>query len=36
MIEAYTDLRELIAIDPVHEVDEGAGWPVRPPTFGLS
>ncbi len=35
VIEVYTDLKELISIDPVHEVDEGIGWPVRPPSFGL-
>jgi hypothetical protein len=26
----FTDLADLIGIDPVHEVDESAGWPVRP------
>lgn len=26
----FTDLADLIGIDPVHEVDERAGWPVRP------
>ena len=36
VIEAYDDLKELIALDPVHQVDEGAGWPVRPPAFGVS
>ena len=36
VIEAYTDLKDLISIDPVHEVDEGMGWPVRPPDFNLS
>lgn len=28
----FTDLADLIGIDPVHEVDESAGWPVRPAT----
>jgi hypothetical protein len=32
-VEVYTDLAELIAIDPVHEVDASEGWPVRPPGF---
>lgn len=31
--EVFTDLAELIAIDPVHEVDAAAGWPLRPPSF---
>lgn len=31
--DAFTDLAELIAIDPVHEVDAAAGWPVRPANF---
>jgi hypothetical protein len=29
-IEAFTDLAELIAMDPVHEVDVLEGWPRRP------
>ena len=33
VLSVFSDLAELIAIDPVHEVDEGAGWPVRPATF---
>jgi hypothetical protein len=33
MVEAFSDLADLIAIDPVHEVDAGAGWPVRPDNF---
>lgn len=32
-VEVYHDLQELIAIDPVHEVDPMQGWPQRPPTF---
>jgi len=27
-IERYTDVQELLALDPVHDVDE-VGWPVR-------
>jgi Coenzyme PQQ synthesis protein D (PqqD) len=33
VVESFTDLKELIALDPVHEVDQAAGWPVRPPAF---
>lgn len=33
VVDVFTDMAELIAIDPVHEVDEAAGWPVRPPNF---
>ena len=29
-IEVYNDLAELIAMDPVHEVDILTGWPERP------
>jgi len=32
-LEVYSDLAELIAIDPVHEVDASAGWPLRPASF---
>lgn len=28
-VEVYTDLAELIALDPVHEVDAEMGWPVQ-------
>jgi len=30
VLGVFTDLADLIAIDPVHEVDDQAGWPVRP------
>jgi hypothetical protein len=33
VVDVFTDMAELIAIDPVHEVDEAAGWPVRPANF---
>ena len=33
LVEAYTDLADLIAIDPVHEVEASEGWPVRPAGF---
>jgi hypothetical protein len=28
-VEKYTDMEELVLLDPIHEVDE-AGWPRRP------
>ena len=28
-IEVYSDLQELILLDPVHEVDPERGWPLR-------
>ncbi len=33
VLGVFSDLAELIAIDPVHEVDDAAGWPVRPASF---
>lgn len=33
VVEVYNDLADLIAIDPVHEVDASAGWPMRPGNF---
>lgn len=29
-IEVYDDLSDLILADPIHDVDETAGWPKRP------
>lgn len=34
VLGVFTDLADLIGIDPVHEVDESAGWPVRPASSG--
>ena len=31
-LSSYTDMQELLLLDPIHEVDE-SGWPNRP--FGL-
>ena len=28
-VEVYSDLRDLIVLDPVHEVDHSTGWPRR-------
>jgi hypothetical protein len=33
-VEVHSDLADLIAVDPVHEVDAMAGWPVRPEDAG--
>lgn len=33
VLGVFNDLAELIAIDPVHEVEESSGWPVRPASF---
>jgi hypothetical protein len=35
VVQAFHDLQELIAIDPVHEVANFDGWPHRPPSFAL-
>lgn len=26
-LQKYTDMEELLALDPIHEVDDAAGWP---------
>ena len=31
VLEKYEDLKDYFLIDPIHEVDEAAGWPNRPP-----
>lgn len=28
----YTDMQDLLLLDPVHEVDAAAGWPLAKPT----
>jgi hypothetical protein len=28
-LEKFTDMQNLILLDPVHEVDAGQGWPIR-------
>ncbi|WP_050025986.1 PqqD family protein [Verrucomicrobium sp. BvORR034] len=30
LIESYTDMQELLLIDPIHEVDVYTGWPQKP------
>jgi hypothetical protein len=32
LVEVFDDLADLILADPVHDVDEGAGWPVQKAT----
>lgn len=34
-LEKYTDMQDLVLLDPVHEVDE-QGWPQQPPEAGAS
>ena len=29
-VEVFNDLADLIVADPIHDVDVGAGWPVKP------
>jgi len=29
-VQKFTDMQELLLVDPVHEVDPQAGWPQRP------
>ena len=31
VVEVYSDLQDLIILDPVHEVDDAIGWPRRAP-----
>lgn len=31
VLDRYSDMEELLKLDPIHEVDV-AGWPVQPPT----
>lgn len=32
-LEKFTDMRELLLVDPIHELDE-SGWPTNPPPAG--
>lgn len=29
VLEAYTDLQEILLLDPIHDVGEEEGWPIR-------
>jgi hypothetical protein len=31
-VESFTDMADLILVDPVHDVDPDTGWPLRPTT----
>jgi hypothetical protein len=31
VLEAFQDMEELLLLDPIHEVEEETGWPVRKP-----
>ena len=31
-LEKFTDMQEMLLLDPIHEVEEEAGWPHRPGT----
>lgn len=31
-VEVFDDLADLILADPIHDVEETAGWPIRKPT----
>jgi hypothetical protein len=35
IVQVFNDLKDLIVIDPVHEVAPLAGWPHQPPPAGL-
>ena len=30
VVEVYTDMKDLILSDPIHDVDEAVGWPAPP------
>jgi hypothetical protein len=30
VLEPFGDMQDLLLLDPVHEVDEDAGWPTKP------
>lgn len=32
ILEKFTDMADLLLLDPIHEVDEAAGWPQPAPT----
>jgi hypothetical protein len=35
VVDTFHDLKELILVDPVHEIDEIDGWPHRPSPLSL-
>lgn len=30
VVEAYSDMQDLLLLDPIHDVDEETGWPAQP------
>ncbi|RLD21649.1 MAG: hypothetical protein DRI69_03500 [Bacteroidetes bacterium] len=30
VVEAYSDMQDLLLLDPIHDVDEKTGWPAQP------
>jgi oligoribonuclease NrnB/cAMP/cGMP phosphodiesterase (DHH superfamily) len=30
VVEAYSDMQDLLLLDPIHDVDEETGWPTQP------
>jgi len=34
VLSAYTDMEDLLQLDPVHDVDAESGWPVPRPPLG--
>ena len=30
VLEAYSDMQDLLLLDPIHDVDEETGWPAKP------
>jgi hypothetical protein len=35
VVEAFTDMADVILLDPVHDVDATAGWPHQPPAAAV-
>jgi len=33
MLNKYSDMQDLLLLDPIHDVDEDAGWPTNKPTL---
>lgn len=34
MLNKYSDMQDLLLLDPIHDVDEEAGWPTNKPNIG--
>lgn len=35
ILNRYTDMREILLLDPIHEVDAKTGWPQKKPTLSV-